>query len=49
MTWVAVLFAAFMILGLRDRTHGGSTHLTILVICALVLGYAYLFTLGAPS
>mgnify|MGYP001798357713 CR=1 FL=1 len=39
---MAALFAAFMFLGLRDRTHRGSTHLTIVMISALVLGYAYL-------
>jgi hypothetical protein len=42
---MAALFAAFMFLGLRERTHRGSTHLTIVVISGLVLGYAY-FGLG---
>lgn len=45
---MAALFAAFMVLGLRDRTHGGSTHLTIVVLSVLVLGYAY-FGLGRSA
>lgn len=48
MTWMAVLFAVFVFLGLRDRTHRGSTHLTIVVASVLVLGYAY-FGLGRPG
>jgi hypothetical protein len=31
LTWIVVLLAAFMFLGLRDRRFGGSTHLTALV------------------
>jgi heme/copper-type cytochrome/quinol oxidase subunit 4 len=37
MNWIAVLVAAFMFLGLRERTHGGSTHLTALVVVIITL------------
>lgn len=46
MEWIAVLVAAFLFLGLRDRTHGGSTHVTILVVTALTLGFVFFFRLG---
>lgn len=45
MTWMAVLVAAFMFLGLRDRTHGGSTHLTALVLVVVTLTVVF-FGLG---
>ncbi len=45
MTWMAVLMAAFMFLGLRDRTHGGSTHLTALVVVVVTLTVVF-FSLG---
>lgn len=45
MSWIAVLVAAFMFLGLRDRTHGGSTHLTALVVVVVTLTVAF-FGLG---
>jgi hypothetical protein len=45
MTWMTLLVAAFMFLGLRDRTHGGSTHLTALVAVVVTLTVAF-FTLG---
>lgn len=48
MGWMAALFAAFLVLGLRERTHRGSTHLTIVVVSAAVLGYAF-FGLGHLS
>jgi hypothetical protein len=37
MTWMALLVAAFMFLGLRERTHGGSSHLTALVVVVITL------------
>ena len=37
MSWVAVLLAAFMFLGLRDRRFGGSTHLSALVVVLVTL------------
>lgn len=45
MTWMAVLVAAFIFLGLRDRTHGGSTHLTSLVVVVVTLTVAF-FSIG---
>jgi hypothetical protein len=42
---MAVLVAAFMFLGLRDRTHGGSTHLTALVFVVVTLTVVF-FGLG---
>jgi hypothetical protein len=42
---MAVLVAAFMFLGLRDRTHGGSTHLTALVLVVVTLTVVF-FGLG---
>jgi hypothetical protein len=42
---MAVLVAAFMFLGLRDRTHGGSTHLTALVVVVVTLTVVF-FGLG---
>jgi hypothetical protein len=44
-SWIAVLVAAFMFLGLRDRTHGGSTHLTAFVVVVVTLTVAF-FGLG---
>jgi len=44
--WVTLLLAVFLFLGLRDRTHGGSTHVTILVVTCLTLGAVFLFRLG---
>jgi hypothetical protein len=41
-TWMAFLFAVFMFLGLRDRSHRGSTHLTILVVTTATLAYVFL-------
>ena len=43
---MAVLVAVGMYLGLRDRTHGGSTHVTILVVTCLTLAFVFLFRLG---
>jgi heme/copper-type cytochrome/quinol oxidase subunit 4 len=42
MAWMAVLVAVFMFLGLRDRTHGGSTHLTALVAVVVTLTVVFL-------
>jgi hypothetical protein len=44
--WIAVMVGAAIFLGLRDRTHGGSTHVTILVVTCLTLGFVFLFRLG---
>jgi hypothetical protein len=41
MAWLAVLVAVFMFLGLRDRTTGGSTHLTIIVVSCLTLAIVF--------
>ncbi len=41
MSWMALLVAAFMFLGLRDRTHRGSTHLSALVVIAIALTIAF--------
>lgn len=42
---MAVLVAAAMFLGLRDRTTGGSTHVTILVVTCATLAAVFLFFL----
>jgi hypothetical protein len=39
--WIVILLAVFMFLGLRDRTHRGSTHLTVLVVVGLTLGLLF--------
>jgi hypothetical protein len=44
--WMAVLVGVAIFLGLRDRTHGGSTHVTILVVTCLTLAFVFLFRLG---
>ena len=41
MTWIAVLLAGCVVLGLRPRTAGGSTHLTMLVVICACLTLAY--------
>jgi hypothetical protein len=41
MAWLAILVAVFMFLGLRDRTHGGSTHLTIIVVSCITLAVVF--------
>jgi len=46
MEWMAVLVGVSMFLGLRDRTHGGSTHVTILVVTCLTLAFVFAFRLG---
>jgi hypothetical protein len=46
MEWMAVLVAVAMYLGLRDRTSGGSTHVTILVVTCATLTVALFFRLG---
>jgi heme/copper-type cytochrome/quinol oxidase subunit 4 len=40
-SWIAVLVAAFMFLGLRDRRFGGSTHLTALIVVLITLLVVY--------
>ncbi len=44
--WIVALIAAYMFLGLRDRTSGGSTHVTVLVVSSLVLGFVFFFRLA---
>jgi hypothetical protein len=39
--WIVFLLAVFIYLGLRDRTHRGSTHLTVLVVVGLTLGLLF--------
>ncbi len=46
MEWIAVMAAVAIFLGPRDRTHGGSTHVTILVVTCLTLAFVFLFRLG---
>jgi len=41
MAWLAILLVVFMFLGLRDRTSGGSTHLTIIVVSCITLGIVF--------
>jgi hypothetical protein len=41
MSWLAVLLAAFVVLGLRRPGRMGSTHVTILVASALALVWAF--------
>lgn len=43
--WILILLAIFMFLGLRERTHRGSTHLTVLVLTGVTLGLLF-FRLG---
>lgn len=38
---MAILVAVFMFLGLRDRTAGGSTHLTVLVVTCITLAVVF--------
>jgi hypothetical protein len=45
MQWMAVLVAVAMFLGLRDRTTGGSTHVTLLVVTCATLAVVFLFYL----
>lgn len=45
MEWMAVLVGVSMFLGLRDRTHGGSTHVTILVVTCVTLVVVFLYFL----
>lgn len=46
MEWIVALIAAYMFLGLRDRTSGGSTHVTALVVTSLVLGFVFFVRLA---
>ncbi len=41
MAWLAILVMVFMFLGLRDRTTGGSTHLTIIVVSCIALAIVF--------
>jgi hypothetical protein len=45
---LAILVAVFLFLGLKDRTHHGSTHLTILVVSALTLAASFLTLRSSP-
>jgi len=38
---MAILVVVFMYLGLRDRTTGGSTHLTVLVVTCITLALVF--------
>jgi hypothetical protein len=40
--WIVILLAVFMFLGLHERTHRGSTHLTVLVVAGVTLGLLFL-------
>ena len=42
---MAALVAVAMFLGLRDRTTGGSTHVTLLVVTCVTLVVVFLFFL----
>jgi hypothetical protein len=42
LAWLVILMAVFMFLGLRDRTHGGSTHLTVIVVSCITLAIVFL-------
>lgn len=44
--FMVVLVAVFMFLGLKDRTTGGSTHVTVLVVSCLALAFVFLVQLG---
>jgi hypothetical protein len=44
--WIAVMVGVAMFLGIRDRPHGGSTHVTIMVVTCLTLAFVFLFRLG---
>jgi hypothetical protein len=39
--WIVILLAVFMFLGLRRRTHRGSTHLTVLVVTGITLALLF--------
>jgi len=41
MAWLAILVLVFMFLGLRDRTTGGSTHLTVIVVSCITLAIVF--------
>jgi hypothetical protein len=41
MAWIALLMGAFIAVGLRDRTKADSTHLTIIVVTAVVLAVVF--------
>jgi hypothetical protein len=47
-SWIAVLITAYILLGLRPRRLGGSTHLIILAFTALTLGFVLLRPVAAP-
>jgi hypothetical protein len=46
--WVAVLIAAYIALGLWARQLRGSTHLIILAVTTLTLGFVLLRPVAAP-
>jgi hypothetical protein len=43
--WVAIVVGVGMFLGLRDRTSGGSTHVTLLVVVVAVVAAMYFLQL----
>jgi hypothetical protein len=48
MLQLAVLVAVFLFLGLKERTSGGSTHLTIVVVSALTIAFTFITLRSAP-
>ena len=48
MAWIAVLVVVYMLLGLRNPTRADSTHLSIVVITAVVLAVVFVLPSGTP-
>jgi hypothetical protein len=48
MGWIAALVVGYMLLGLRDPAKANSTHLSILVITAVVLAVVFVLPNGTP-
>jgi hypothetical protein len=46
--WIAVLVVGYMVLGLRDPDRADSTHLSLVVITAVVLAVVFLLPSGTP-
>jgi uncharacterized membrane protein YkgB len=47
-SWIAVLITVYILLGLRARQLRGSTHLIILAVTAVTLGFVLLRPVAAP-
>jgi hypothetical protein len=45
MQWIALVVVAALILGLRDRIWGGSTHVTLLAVVVATVGAMFFFQL----